>query len=255
MKKIISLVLILALVLSSFSFANADPVTVGEELKALGVLKGDEKGNLNPDQQLTREQAIVVLVRMMGKEADAIATTKASSFKDIKGTYYGSYIAYAEIQGWTNGLSTGVFGFGKPATIDEIYAFMLRALGYTVATLPQAASKASELKLNANVTAVSGMPVLRGQVFITMNNTLNTIPKVGNEALVYVLKLKTPPVVPVTKLEVASVKTLNLKQVEIVFTKEVTETEAVKLSNYVVNAESASANLADGSGSMEEGAI
>lgn len=248
MKKILSLVLVLALVLSSFSFAAADPVTVGEELKALGVLTGDENGNLNPDQQLTREQALVVLARMMGKEADAKATTTASSFKDIKGTFYGPYIAYAELQGWTNGLSAGVFGFGKPATIDEIYAFMLRALGYTVATLPEALTKAAELKLNTDVTAEAGKPVLRGQVFITMNNTLNTAPKDGKDALVYVLKLKDKPVVPVTKLEVASVKALNLKQVEIVFSKEVTEAEAVKLTNYVVNADGASANIADGTG-------
>lgn len=250
MKKITALVLTFVLILSSFSFANANPVTVGEELKSLGVLKGDDKGNLNPDQQLTREQAIVVLVRMMGKEADALATLKASSFTDLRGTYYGPYIAYAEIQGWTNGLSKGVFGFGKPATIDEIYAFMLRALGYTVSTLPQAVIKATELKLNANVSAITGLPVLRGQVFITMNNTLNTAPKDGKDALVYVLNLKEKPVVPVTKLEVASVKALNLKQVEIVFTKEVTESEAVKLSNYVINSEGSSVNLADGAGSM-----
>lgn len=248
MKKILSLVLVLALVLSSFSFAAADPVTVGEELKALGVLTGDENGNLNPDQTLTREQALVVLARMMGKEADAKATTTASSFKDIKGTFYGPYIAYAELQGWTNGLSAGVFGFGKPATIDEIYAFMLRALGYTVATLPEAVTKAAELKLNTDVTAEAGKPVLRGQVFITMNNTLNTAPKDGKDALVYVLKLKDKPVVPVTKLEVATVKALNLKQVEIVFTKEVVEADAVKLTNYVVNADGATANIADGAG-------
>lgn len=234
MKKILSLVLVLALVLTSFSFAAADPVTVGQDLKALGVLTGDENGNLNPDQQLTREQAIVVLVRMMGKEADAKATTTASSFKDIKGTFYGPYIAYAELQGWTTGKSAGVFGFGQTATIDEIYAFMLRALGYTVATLPEAVTKAAELKLNTDVTAEAGKPVLRGQVFITMNNTLNTAPKDGKTALVYVLKLKPEPVVPVVDVTTTSVKAINLKEMEVVFSGEVDKTTAETAANYVI---------------------
>lgn len=231
MKKILSLVLVLALVLTSFSFAAADPVTVGQELKALGVLTGDENGNLNPDQKLTREQAIVVLVRMMGVEAEAKATATASSFKDIKGTFYGPYIAYAELKGWTKGLGAGVFGFGKETTIDEIYAFMLRALGYTVDTLAAAVTKATELKLNTDVTAEGGKAVLRGQVFLVMNNTLNTVPKDGKVALVYALKLKPEPVV--AKFEVKEVKATNLREVEITFT-DVVKKDSLDKANFLL---------------------
>ncbi len=236
MKKILSLVLVLAMLLTSFSFAAADPVTVGEELKALGVLKGDENGNLKPEQNLTAEQAIIVLVRLMGKEADAKATTTAPSFTDVPaGNYYAPYIAYAQLQGWTNGEGNGKFGFGKTVTIERIYGFMLKALGYTtLATNAEFVAKATELGLNKDVTAEAGKDVLRGQVFLVMNNTLNTVPKDGKIALVYALKLKPEPVV--TKFEVKDVKAANLREVEITFTDAV---KAVDKANFLLGSTAA----------------
>ncbi|MCK8061242.1 MULTISPECIES: S-layer homology domain-containing protein [unclassified Fusibacter] len=217
MRKILSLVLVLAMVLSSFAFAAVDVNTVGQELKDLGVLKGDNAGNLNPDQNLTREQALVVLARLMGKEDEAAATTVKSSFADVPtDSYYAPYVAYAELNGWTNGKAVGVFGYMEDATMAMMATYHVRALGYTVTTLEEGVAKATELKILTDVTAAAGATITRGEVFVMMNNTLNT-PKMGEtQALVYALGLKTVPAP--TVVEVKSVTATNLKQLVVNFT-------------------------------------
>jgi hypothetical protein len=244
MRKILSLVLVLAMVLSSFAFAAVDVNTVGQELKDLGVLKGDNAGNLNPDQNLTREQALVVLARLMGKEAEAAATTVKSSFADVPtDSYYAPYVAYAELQGWTNGKAVGVFGYGEDATMAMMATYHVRALGYEVATLDAGVAKATELKLLTDVTAAAGDTILRGEVFVMMNNTLNT-PKMGEtQALVYALGLKEVPA-PVA-LEVVSVTATDHKEITVVFNNELDEDTVDEANFEITDGADTSVSLAD----------
>jgi Spy/CpxP family protein refolding chaperone len=66
MKRILSLVLVLALVLGSVPVAFAAEETAGEKLKAAGFVAGDQDGNLMEDQKLTREQMMVLIAQMYG---------------------------------------------------------------------------------------------------------------------------------------------------------------------------------------------
>jgi hypothetical protein len=86
--------------MSTGSIVSADnPYTEqGEFLNKLGVLLGDEKGNLNLDNKLTREQMVVLISRLYGKEDEAKNYKGVNVFKDLGSNqaYYIPYILWAK---------------------------------------------------------------------------------------------------------------------------------------------------------------
>ncbi|OPL08058.1 MAG: hypothetical protein AVO33_02145, partial [delta proteobacterium ML8_F1] len=71
MKRVLSLVLVLVLVLGSFPvFADEAEATYGEMLAEMELVLGDEEGNLMEGDALTRAQMMVVLARMYGVEEE-----------------------------------------------------------------------------------------------------------------------------------------------------------------------------------------
>jgi len=137
MRKVLSFVLVLALVLGSFSMAFATPADVagtGHEeavnvLMGLGVVDGYEDGSFKPDQAVTRAEMAKLIVVALGLEDYAIGT---SSFTDMAG--YGwaqGYVAYAASLGVVKGYPDGTFKPGQTVSYDEAAAMIVRALGYT----------------------------------------------------------------------------------------------------------------------------
>lgn len=219
MKKVLALSLILTLLLSTFSFALADPNKIGQELKQLGVIKGDSSGNLNTQNNITREEALVTLARMLGVENAAKSTVTAPSFNDVPVNEWSRpYIAYAEIKGWTNGIGKGKFGLGQKVTAQQYVTYMLRALGYGSTPYTQSMEKAKSLGLLSDLRMlVNDTELTRGDVFVIMYNTLNTKPSGKDIALVYQLGLKQlPKPEPKPDVQVAGIKSVdvdNLKQI------------------------------------------
>jgi len=138
MRKVLSFVLVLALVLGSFSmaFAATPSDVVGQDcqeavdvLMGLGVVNGYEDGTFKPDQAVTRAEMAKLIVVALGLEDYAIGTSK---FTDMAG--YGwaqGYVAYATGLGVVKGYPDGTFKPGQTVTYDEAAAMIVRALGYT----------------------------------------------------------------------------------------------------------------------------
>ncbi|HHX24566.1 MAG TPA: hypothetical protein GX723_11285 [Thermoanaerobacterales bacterium] len=144
-KKILSLILILALAFSIAGFANAKAVTTSVEitttaevdttldranaLKDLGLFKGTGSG-FDLDRAPTRTEAIVMLLRMLGEEKKAEESSYTNPFTDVP-SWATQYISYAYNKGYTNGTSVSTFGSDDLATPEQFFTFMLRALGYS----------------------------------------------------------------------------------------------------------------------------
>ncbi len=217
MKKILSLALALVLALGAFAvFADdVDKTDVANQLRDWKVLKGNETGDLMLDKNLNRQDAIIVLERMMGVEAEAAADTLTPSFDDIANPFYNPYIAYAERKGWTNGIGGKKFGYGQEVTVKEFSAFMLRALEYTETPYEETMKKAEELGLLKGVESLEADKALvRGDAFVVMFNTLNTKPKDNKNMLKNVLGIVEMD--PVAKIE--KVEADNLKQIKVYLT-------------------------------------
>jgi len=138
MRKVLSLVLVLALVLGSFSMAFAATPTdvVGapsEEavtvLMGLGVVDGYADGTFKPAGIVTRAEMAKLIVVALGLKDYAVGTSK---YPDMAGaTWAQGYVNYATALGVIEGYPDGTFGPSKTVTYDEAAAMIVRALGYT----------------------------------------------------------------------------------------------------------------------------
>jgi len=236
MKRVLSLVLALVLVLGMIPMGFAADATAGQMLKGYGIIVGDETGNLNEDQNLNRAEMMVVLARMMGKGAEAEAFALPSTFTDLAGFGWAvPWIAYAEMNDWTEGVGANMFNPAGNVTAQEAAVFMLKALGYEADVdfnWTNAVDFATAKGLFVGVDTAATSPILRGDLFTMMITTLNTEVKSGAGKLGIVLGY-----MEVEELEVVSVKALNLAQVEVKFNMAVEEDTAEKVGNYTLTDE------------------
>ncbi len=98
-------------------------------LKQLGLFKGVSDNDFDLDRAPTRIEALVMLIRVLGKEKDALENTWRHPFDDVP-TWANAYVGYAYVNGLTNGISPTKFG-GGDASAATYLTFMLRALGYS----------------------------------------------------------------------------------------------------------------------------
>lgn len=96
-------------------------------LKAKGILNGREEGRFYPDENITREEFLKVLL-----EALELADKNAvCDFTDVeKEAWYYPYVAAAFETGIVNGVEKDVFGVGRFITREDLAAMTFRALGY-----------------------------------------------------------------------------------------------------------------------------
>ncbi len=131
-RKILVVTLALALCFSMMLPAYAaapEAETKAAALKQLGLFMGVSDTDFALDRAPTRVEALVMLLRTLGVEDDAKASTATHPFTDVPG-WADSYIAYAYENGFTKGVSDTSFGSGD-ADSDMYLTFMLRALGYS----------------------------------------------------------------------------------------------------------------------------
>ena len=81
----------------------------------------------------SRAEAVTMLVRALGKGAEAAGMEKTHPFADVP-AWADGYVSYAWETGLTKGTSDTTFGAWDDATGEMYVTFMLRALGYTDGT-------------------------------------------------------------------------------------------------------------------------
>jgi hypothetical protein len=140
MKKVISLVLVMAMILSSMSFAfgttNFEDVTSDNDyaeaintLVALGVINGYDDGTFKPEQTITRAEMAKLMVITLGY--GDLVSGSVSSFSDTQGHWADSYIALAAGKGIVIGDGNGEFRPDATVSYNEVYTMLVRGLGYT----------------------------------------------------------------------------------------------------------------------------
>jgi hypothetical protein len=137
MKKVLSLVLVIAMILSSFSFAFAakfedvegDYEEAIDTLVALGVISGYEDGTFRPENIVTRAEMAKLIVEILGY-GDLVSGAK-SNFADTQGHWADAWIALASGKGLVLGDGDGNFRPNDPVSYDEAITMIVRALGYT----------------------------------------------------------------------------------------------------------------------------
>lgn len=138
MKKRIFSVLLVALLFCSIvtpaSAANGQEENSAQVLYTLGLFKGtgtnpDGTPIFDLDKTPTRNQALIMLVRLLGKEEEALAGTWDIPFTDVSESMR-PYVGYAYNNGLTNGTSATTYSGSNPIKSTHYIVFVLRALGY-----------------------------------------------------------------------------------------------------------------------------
>lgn len=98
-----------------------------EVLQAVGIMVGDDNGNFNPDQKVTRNEMAVVMSNLMDYRAATYAGT--SPFTDVP-SWAEPYVAAC----WTNGITSGytktTYGGSDSVTTSQAALMLMKALGY-----------------------------------------------------------------------------------------------------------------------------
>lgn len=139
-KKFLSLALAMLTLLSAtaFSVSAATPADYSEaaaSLAAIGVLKGDENGNLMLDKSVTRYQAALFFVQAITGKTDPTVwnADKSAIFDDVP--EYGTAIDYLAGLGIIIGRGDGSYGYNDPLTYQDMLTIAVRVLGYETADL------------------------------------------------------------------------------------------------------------------------
>lgn len=117
-----------AAMLTASAFA-ANYTNCADSLHEMGLFQGTQNG-YDLDRTPTRAEAAVMLVRLLGKEAEAKALTYTAPFTDLKG-WEKPYVQYLYSNGLANGTNRTTFNLTGKCTAQMYAVFLLRALGYS----------------------------------------------------------------------------------------------------------------------------
>ncbi len=103
--------------------------SAADALSTMGLFKGDSSG-YSLERAATRTEALVMFIRLLGEEDDALAFSGTHPFTDVD-SWADCYVAYAYSMGYTRGISDTLFGASNPVAAADYMTFLMRALGYS----------------------------------------------------------------------------------------------------------------------------
>ena len=180
---------------AAFSDVNNQQL-VEDTIKVLGIMTGDEKGNMNLNQNVTREQFAKMII-MASKYKDNVAEgSNYSVFKDVKYDRWSAvYIKLAVDLKLFTGYIDGTFKPEKEISLEEAATVALRLLGYENSDFngiyPTAQlAKYKSLGLDKNISKIKGQYLSRKDCMNLFYNLMNAKTKSGAvyaESLGYLL--------------------------------------------------------------------
>ncbi len=120
----------------TFSYSDStDYNAMAAALKALHLFRGSYTGygqGFDLEAAPTRLQALIMFIRVLGEEDEALAWNGSCPFTDVRpGSDGAKYVGYAYEKGYTNGWSATQFRPSSPVNVRQYTEFVLRALGYS----------------------------------------------------------------------------------------------------------------------------
>jgi hypothetical protein len=112
-----------------FSASAVSFTHLADDLKELGLFHGTDAG-YSLDRAANRMEAVVMLVRLLGQEEEALNGNYAHPFTDVP-EWASPYVAYAYEKSLTTGTSSTTFGSRNICNARQYVTFVLRALGYS----------------------------------------------------------------------------------------------------------------------------
>lgn len=197
MKRVLSLVLALVLVLGMIPTAFAADASGAQHLYDHGFITGKDgatvDAKLDVNAKLTRAQLAALIAELNGAKDEAAAFAQPADYTDA-GTFQDwakPFIAYAQQNEWMGGYPDGSFGADKEVPAQQLVAVLMNVLGYDV-TWDTVLADAADLGIVAEGTALT-----RGEAFEAIWTAVSEVPMNTTEGLtlgVFLGKLEAPEV-------------------------------------------------------------
>jgi hypothetical protein len=172
-------------IIDSGTVSDPDPdagTSPADRLYTLGLFQGtgtDAEGKPVYDLHIkpTRQVAITMLVRLLGKEKEALSSPVDHPFTDVD-AWASPYVGYAYANGLTKGISDMEFGSHDLLSANQYITFILRALGYSDVLgdfrwdKPTALSE--RIGLTGDAYKNNSAPFFRGDVVVISESALRT---------------------------------------------------------------------------------
>ena len=182
--------LAICLTFSMLSLTSAGAVTSSDSIaeqsvRAMGIIVGDENGNMNLSGSVTRAEFVKMMVAASTYKNTIGESSGYSLFKDVKQSHWAvEYIKLAVSKGWVVGYLDGSFLPEGTITIEECATALLRLLGYTsddiVGTYPTAQlSKFYALDIGKNISKAQGQTLTRSDCATIFYNLMTATAKSG----------------------------------------------------------------------------
>lgn len=177
-RKLAALTLALCLVLGFAAPAGAAADAALETVLALGILQGDERGNLDLTAPVTRAQFATMMTRVSSYKDSIGAGPAYALFTDLPAGHWAAPYAETAVKaGWFIGYTDGSFRPDNTITLEEACTALLRLAGYDATTLsgpfPAAQlDKARVIGLRDGMTAQQGQPLTRSECVELFYNLL-----------------------------------------------------------------------------------
>jgi hypothetical protein len=193
MRKIIGAVLAVAILLAgvyppaSYAAAAAEAEVGSAEdiIRALGIMVGDEKGDMDLGGGVTRAQFCKMMTVASVYRDSAGSASGYSMFRDLRSSHWSyGYVTVAVNNGWFVGYVDGTFKPDDAIKLEEAATALLRLLGYDKTDTPGAypsaqLGRADGLGLLRDVTARRGDELTRREALLLFYNLLTAKTKQG----------------------------------------------------------------------------
>lgn len=120
----------------TYSFRESDTPdynAMARAIRTLHMFRGTTIGygeGFELEEPATRIQALIMFIRVLGEEEEALAWTGEIPFGDVL-DWARPYVGYAYEKGYTNGTGPATFSPDMAATANQYTEFVLRAMGYS----------------------------------------------------------------------------------------------------------------------------
>ncbi|MEG1879963.1 MAG: S-layer homology domain-containing protein, partial [Oscillospiraceae bacterium] len=148
-------------------------------LSQLKILKGDENGLYNPKESLTRAEAAVVAVNLLGFNNISVSDSSAEYYKDVpKDEWYAPYINRATELKLVSGNGDNTFRPNDKIATNEYITMLVNAVGYEAIAKMRGGFPGGYLSVAKEIDLLDGMQnmnkefISRGDVAISAYNAL-----------------------------------------------------------------------------------
>lgn len=147
---------------------NAEYAEAAEYLNEIGLMSGDQYGNFNPDNTVTRAEMATIVCRMLGETEELPSDDR---FPDVPvGHWANGYVSKAAELGIVTGYDTGLFGPTDKVTYEQAVTMIVRTKGWENEALKQGGwpygylYAADDHGLLSGVSSSVGAPFTRSEV-------------------------------------------------------------------------------------------